>query len=222
MAIYDDKTGVTVLDSQVPFVPGVLSPRLEKYYMNPIRYRTNYRIVPGFAVFCAVCLVLVVILGNIDDQRFMPVMIALFAVMAAVTVWLLLTVPKTREKELVLERERYDFETQCQPGDTMTLETLTLKFSENGLTVNDKFYWYGQLKPRLVTSNRFNRVWLAIQFGQDPVGSVFVPLGPEMLHMLEEYDIPLENPKALQYLLTHKKNAFAQIYNTGTFTVFED
>ena len=222
MAIYDDKTGLTLLDAQVPFVPGNLPPRLEKYYMNPIRYRTNYRILPGFLALCAVCLTLVIVLGSIDDQKFMPLMVALFAVMAAAAVWLLLTVPKTREKELALERDRYDFDAVCEDTDTLDYEGNLLKFSENGLTWNDKFYWYSHLKPRLVTSNKFNRVWLAIRFGNDPVASVFAPLGPEMLHMLRKYAIPLENPKELDYLLTHKRNAFAQIYNTGTFTVFED
>lgn len=222
MAIYDDRTGYTLLDAQIPFVSGNLPPRLEKRYMNPLRYRTNYRILPAFLALYAVCLVLVIVLGSIDDQKFMPLMIALFALMAVATVWLLLTVPKTRGKELVLERARYDFETECEDTDTLDYEGNLLKFSENGLTVNDTFYWYSHLCPRLVTSNKFNRVWLAIQFGRNPVASVFAPLGPELLHILRKFDIPLENPEMLEYLLSHKNNAFAQIYNTGTFTVFED
>lgn len=222
MAIYDDKTGVTLLDAQVPFVECTLPPRLEKHFMNPIRYRTNYRILPGFVAFCAACLALIVALGSIDDEKFMPLMIVLFGAMAVAAVFLLWTVPKTREKELASERVRYDFDTACEDTDTLDYEGNVLRFSENGLTLNDKFYWYSHLRPRLVTSNKFNRVWLAIQLGSDPTGSIFAPLGPEMLHMLRKYDIPLENPKELDYLLAHKRNAFAQIYNTGTFTVFED
>ena len=225
MAIYDDKTGIRILDSQVPFVSGKLPASIEKRYMNPIRYRTNYRIVPAFVMFCAVCLILVLVLGAIDDQKFMAVMIALFGLMAVAAVCLLLTVPKTREKELALERERYDFDiSQVEDMEAyeMELEDLKLKFSENGLTVNDKFFWYSHMNPRLVTSNRFNRVWLAIQFGADPEASVFAPLDPVVLKAVEKLPIAIENRKALDYVLTHKRNAFAQIYNSGTFTVFED
>ena len=224
MAIYNDKTGEVLLDSQVPFVGGVLPPALEKKYMNPIRFRTNYRIVPGFVILCAVCLALVVILGSIDDQKFMPVMIGLFAVITVAALWLLLTEPKTREKELALELERYDFDYTAFPEQDRyetELEGLKLEFSENGLTVNGQFCWYNHLRPRLVTSNLCNRVWVAVQFGADAKNAVFAPLDPVVLRAVVSFRIPLENGKSLEYLLRHKRNVFAQIYQTGTFTVFD-
>ena len=226
MALHDDETGVTLLDSQVPFMPGVLPPKVEKFYMNPIRYRTNYRTVPCFIVICVVCLALVIILGTIDDQKFMPIMIALFALLGVAMVWLLRMVPKTREQEMALELERYDFDTsqvEEQEIYRLELEGLELEFSENGLKVDGRFHWYNPVSPRLVVTNRFNRVWLAIRFGgADDLKALFVPLSPVLLKAVESLPIPLENPQMFAYLLTHKENAFAQIYKYGTFQVFED
>jgi len=225
MGIYDDKTGVSLRDSQVPFASGMLPPRLEKRYMNPIRFRTNYRIVPAYAVFCAVCLILVLILMEIDDKKFLPVFLLLFGLMAAVTVWLLRQVPATRKAEIEAELARYDFDAEDiseQTAYDFCDEGLWLTLDANGMTVDGKFFWYGHLKPELVTTNRFNRVWIAVRFGRDPIHAVYLPLSGTLVHAIHTLPVPLENRERLEFLLTHKENVFAQIYATGTFRVFED
>ena len=225
MAIYDTKTGVTVLDSQVPFVTGNLPPKLEKRYMNPIRYRTNYRIMPMYILFAVLCIGLAVTLMEIDEHKFLPMFIGLFALFGIGTVLMLMNVPKTRKKELELELDRYDFEYSDVPVQeqyTIGYEGSELVLSANGLTLDGKFYWYSHLNPALVVSNKFNRIWLAIWFGNDPMKSLYVPLDPVLLCSIEALDIPLENREELEYLLKNKENAFAQIYSYGTFRVFED
>ena len=225
MAIYDDKTGVTVADSQVPFVTGILPPRLEKIYMNPLRYRVNYRIVPAYALLCILCLGLAVVLMEIDSDRFAIAFFILLGIMAAATVALLSQVPKLRQKELAMEQDRYDLDVSgLEPQERYVLdyEGAELVLDKNGLTIDGKFYWYNHLNPGLVTTNRFNRVWLAIQFGDDPMHALFVPLSAELIHAVQNLPIPLVNPEMLDFLLTHKENVFAQIYNTGTFRVFAD
>lgn len=224
MAIYDDKTGVTLLDAQVPFVTGVLPPSLERRYMNPLRYRVNYRIVPCYVLFCALCLVAGIVLMGMDDERFMPVFIGLLAAIGAASTWLLMTVPKTRKKELRLELERYDFDVSSVPERDryeIEYEGSKLVFDANGVKVDEKFYWYGHLNPGLVTSNRFNRVWVAIMFGEDPEKSLFVPVSPTLIRAVESLNIPLQNREMFNYLLQYKENAFAQIYKYGTFQVFQ-
>ena len=223
MAVYDDKTGITLLDAQVPFIAGVLPPGLEKRYMNPIRYQTNYRLVPCYALFCAVCFVTGIVLMGIDDERFAPVFVGLLAIMGLVSVWLLLKVPETRKKELRLELERYDFDASFVPEHnkyTIAYEGAELVFDSNGIKVDEKFYWYGHLTPTLVTSNRFNRVWVAVMFGADPTKALFVPVSPALIRAVEDLNIPLKNREAFDYLLQHKENAFAQIYKYGTFQIF--
>ena len=223
MAIYDDKSGITILDSQVPFVTGNLPPKLEKQYMNPIRYCTNYRIVPAYILFAAVCIGLGLLLMKIDEHRFLPVFIGLFVLLGIVSVCLVLSVPKTRKKELTLELERYDFDASSVPKQDrymIAYEGSELVFSSEGMMVDGTFYWYNHLKPGLVTSNRFNRVWVAVMFGEDPIKSLFVPISPVVIRAIEDFSIPLQNREAFDYLMEHKENAFAQIYNHGNFRIF--
>ena len=224
MAIHDDKTGMTLLDAQVPFVTGVLPPKLEKHYMNPDRYRMNYQIMPCYALFCVICLALGLLLMEIDDSKFAPLFIGLLVLVGIASAWLLTTVPKMRKKELVTELERYDFDDASVPKQTqytILYEGAEVCFSASGLTVGDQFFWYGRLNPALVTSNRFNRVWVAVQFGNDPAKSLFVPLSPMLIRAVEELEIPLQNQDEYQYLLKNKENAFAQIYKYGTFQIFD-
>lgn len=224
MAIYDDKTNVMILDAQVPFVTGMLPPRLEKHYMNPARYRINYRIMPCYALFCAICLVAGIVVMSIDDVRFMPLFIGLLVLIGIASAWLLTVVPKTRKMELAMELERYDFDISDVPEQTrytIVYEGAEVTFSSGGLKVDGTFFWYNRLNPRLVTSNRFNRVWVAIQFGNDPVKSLFVPISPVLIRAVVNVDIPLQNREEFNYLLANKENAFAQIYKYGTFQVFD-
>lgn len=223
MAIQDTKTGLTLQDSQVPFVPGVLPPRIEKQYMNPIRYRTNYRIVPGYAVFCVLCLALGLILMEIDSKKFLPVFIGAFILMGAASVWLMLSVSKTRRAELKAELERYNLNpagTEMHDSLTLSCDGSQITLDRNGLYIDGQFHWYTYLNPILVTSNRFNRVWLAIRFGNDPVKALYLPLCSKLIQAVSEFDIPLANPEKLEFLLNYKENAFAQIYNSGSFKVF--
>lgn len=226
MAVYDDESNITLLDSQVPFVPTAFPPSLNKRYMNPIRFRTNYLVLPCYLVFCAACLILVLVLGGIDDQKYAPFMIGSFVLLGGATVCLLAAVPQTRKKELALELDRYDFDysnVEEQEFYIINLEGIELRFGRNGLSVDGQFHWYGHTAPRLVTSNKFNRIWIAIRFGsEDDLTALFVPLQPVLIRAVEHLVIPLRNPEELDYLLTHKQNTFAQIYNRGTFQVFSN
>ena len=224
MIIYDDKTDITALDEQIPFMRGVLPPKLEKQYMNPIRYRMNYRIIPCYALLCAACLISGIVLMEIDEKKFTLVFVGLLAIIMLLSVWLLLSVPKMRKKELLLEMERYDFHDADIPQDSRYIIEYggaELVFDSNGIDVDGTFYWYSHLNPQLVTSNRFNRVWAAIMFGNDPVKSLFVPISPVLIRAVKTLEIPLQNKEAFSYLVQHKENAFAQIYKYGTFQIFD-
>lgn len=52
--------------------------------------------------------------------------------------------------------------------------------------------------------------------------ALFVPLYPVLPAAIRDLKIPLENPEALEFLLTHKENAFAQTLVRGTFRIFKD
>ena len=225
MGIYDTKTGITLEDAQVPFVAGSLPPSLERRYMNPIRFRMNYRIVPGFAALCMGCVTLSIILMERDDRAFLWAFLVLMGILAAACIWVVMQVPKMRKLELQAEMDRYDLEPAAAQPDgyyALNYEGRGLILNGDGIRYDGQFSWYNHLNPRLVTSNRFMRVWIAIQFGTDPMKSLFVPLCPTLLAAIRDFQIPLENPEALEFLLTHKENAFAQILVRGTFRIFKD
>lgn len=224
MGIYDDETGIFVSDSKLPFVTGILPPKLEQNYMNPVRFLINYRIVPGFGILCGLLLAIIVILMSIDDVKYGTVAIILFGLIGLLCVVLLMTVPKTREWEIAAELKRYDFSpTATVSGDTWELqdEGTSLCFSKDGLTIDNQFFWYNHLQPCLVTTNRFNRIWIALQFGSDPMHSVYVPLTSELIAAVNHFEIPLKHPEALNFLLENKEKVFREIYSTGTFSVPE-
>jgi hypothetical protein len=224
MGVYNEENGFFATDAQLPFTPGLLPPKLERIYMSPVRFFINYRLVPGFAIICAVLLAIIVTLMNIDEEKYSTVAIILFGVIGILCILLLLSVPKTREWELAAELKRYDLTPSATPlPDIWTVndEGIIMQFSKNGLRLGEKFYWYNHIAPKLATSNQFNRVWLALQFGADPMHAVFVPLSPEAITAVDQFSIPLQNKDALNYLLKNKEKVFGQIYRTGTFSVPE-
>lgn len=222
MAVYNNENGFYARDTQLPFIQGFLPPHLERSYMNPVRFSINYRIVPGFAILCGLLLATILILMSIDEVKYLTASIILFCILAFLCAVLLLISSNARKLEISAEMKRYDLTPlPALPEDAWVLEDegMVLQFSKDGLKVGDKFYLYNYLKPKLSTSNRFNRVWVALQFGSDPLHSVFVPLSPEALAAVEQFDIPLQNKDALHYLLAHKEKVFEKIYNTGSFHI---
>lgn len=224
MGVYDDQTGITIRDSQVPFVPGMLPPKVEKQYMNPIRFRINYRVVPAFGIFCLLCIGISLVLMEIDEAKYSGVFIVLLALVGVASVALMVSVPKTRGWEISAELKRYDLTKGTIPeGIEFTLEQegMKLVFRQDGLELDGRFYWYNQVAPKFVTSNRFNRIWLAVQFGTDPIHSVFLPLSPEVIALVDRFSIPIGNREQYDFLLGHKELCFDQIYKTGTIHVPE-
>lgn len=222
MAVFNDENGFYARDSQFPFIPGVTPPRIERYFMNPVRFIINYRVVPGFGILCGLLLAVILILMRLDEAKYATTSIILFGVIGLLCAAVLLTVPKTRSWEIAAEMKRYQLSPLPTPLEdpwVITDEDITLQFSMDGLKIDDKFYWYNHLSPKLATSNRFNRVWIALQFGSDPMHAVFVPLSPEAIAAVEQFSIPLQNKDAFDFLLNNKEKVFEEIYHTGSFYI---
>lgn len=219
MAVYNSQTDSYIPDSQVPFLPGLWPPKIERRFMTRIRYLINYRIVPGFAIFCGICLAAIVILMETDESRYGGVAIALFGLMALSGIAILVTVPKTRHWEIAEERKRYDLtQSHSVPEDGWTMEQdgIKLEFTGEGLRIDGTFYWYNHLSPMLATSNRFLRIWLALQFRTDSTHVLYVSLSPEVIAAVNQYSIPIGNREQYDFLLKNPEEAFLQIYNTGS------
>lgn len=224
MAVYNSQTDSYIPDSQIPFLPGLWPPKIERRFMSRIRYLINYRIVPGFGIFCGICLAAIIILMEMDESKYGGVAGVLFGLIALSGIVILATVPKTRNWEIAEELKRYDL-TQSHPvpedGYTMEQDGVKIEFTGEGLRVDGVFYWYNRLSPMLATSNRFLRIWLALQFSTDSTHAFFIPLSSEVIAAINQFSIPIGNRQQFDFLLENKEEAFRQIYSTGSIRVPE-
>lgn len=141
---------------------------------------------------------------------------------AIVSTVLVSQIPKTRKQEITIELSRYDFDRDHFPMQDRYKaenELWEVYLTQTGLVVNGKRYYYSSLRPTLITSNHFMRIWVSIQFGDGPWNGVYVPLDGSIIRAIEEFEIPISNPEEFAYLLQHKEEAFMQIYVTGKIRV---
>lgn len=192
--------------------------KFEKANMNKIRYTMNYRIVPLYLLAVVSCIVIVGILMTVDESRYTPVAIGLFALIGILTLAFVSSVPFVRKREILAEMKRYDFHTGgVEPRDVYDFsdEEVSLRFDPNGMYVNDTFFWYNHLNIFINTSNYLNRVWISIVFLVSESDYYELLLNGETISMIERFNIHLGNRQTLDYLVHHKEEAFIKIYKTG-------
>lgn len=221
--MFEIPTPNTIPDENIPFLPNPFTRENNRRFMNPIRRKVNYVILPVYLAVCALSLGTGVLVMSIDDTRYgwlMVLCLFIVAVASAVVLW---QVPGTRKQEIRIEMSRYDFD----PEHFAQMERYPVKnelwdvvLTPTGLLVNGKHHYYSALQPTLVTSNHFNRVWISVRFGSDPWHGVYVPLDGSVIRAVREFEIPLQGAEKIPYLLEHTENVFAQIYQYGDFTAY--
>lgn len=81
----------------------------ERQRLNSIRKKINYVVLPVYVVSCVALLVPMIWLMEIDDEKYLPVFLALFGVFVLMTAALFISLPFIRKKEAAIELEKYDF-----------------------------------------------------------------------------------------------------------------
>jgi hypothetical protein len=193
----------------------------EKSSMNRTRFIVNYRIVPAYAVLCVLILTAFGIAMSIDEVGYLPLGIGLLGAFGFITAALLISVPFTRKKEISIEMDRYDFSSPAVPKNEydFSTEARSVRFDRFGMYIAGKLFWYNHMEIMVVTSNRLNRVHIALCFMTDPDNGYELPLNSETIGMIRSLNIPLKNPEVLEYILENKKQAFTQIYGFGKVRV---
>ena len=190
----------------------------EKSSMNKIRFIMNYRIVPGYAVACAVLLTIICITMSADETKYTPLAIVLFGIIGLLSVLLLASGPFVRKKEIQMEMSRYDFEkTEIEPAQRYEFsdEGISVHFDKNGMTVNDIFFWYNHITARVNTYTWLHRIIITLIFFLDEENYFEIPLNGDTINMVKQFEIKLENQDALDYIVHHKEDAFKKIYIKG-------
>lgn len=134
------------------------------------------------------------------------------------TVFCLLAVPFCRKKELHWELAQYDFRWQTLPDQNAYFyqgEDFFVRLFSTLLSHNDSIYNYDEVLFTLVSYNPNQHVLLFLHFAHEN-GSGLIPLSTEILHMIHQFDLELENPGDLEYIVNHPEEAFRKIYNSGS------
>lgn len=190
----------------------------EKTILNPIRYHMNYRVIPVYAVFSIATIALSCIMMAIDDIYFLPHFIVLMVLFLLGSVALIIYGQAVVRKEIREEVERYDLKYEHIPDldeyDYSSEDTRIL-FTQNGMHINDCFYWYNHLRVRILTEMYMHRVVIHIGFLTTQNELCEIPFDARGIKMLSQFLIQLENPHALDMLLHDTYNAFKTIYKKG-------
>lgn len=191
---------------------------IEKTQMLPSNFIFSYIVVPIYILLTISLLVAFGVLMQIDDNKYILHGIIIVAVFALMSIALLASVPFVRKSAIKKELDRYNFDTATvQPRELWDFSTdeYKIKFDKNGMYVNDELYYYNHLYKSLVTSNRYQRITICILFALSEEQTIFLPVNPDSLKMLECLEITLDNDDDLQYILSNKEMAFEKIFRTG-------
>lgn len=222
MAYYTDWGEIQ--KSQIPYIPARYPAFLEKEFMNPFRYNLNHRMIPGFGVLAVICGVACVLLVNNDNAANYPYAIGVAAFLIAVFLGMMVYIKYTARKELQVEIDKYSFkikDVERKDSYVLPYDNGDVELTREGYIQNGEFCSYKACEPRLATSHMFNRVWIALQLGENKKTAIFLHLTPVVLRAIRELEIPLENIGHLDYLVREPKHAMAQIYESGKFYILD-
>ena len=134
------------------------------------------------------------------------------------TVAVLAAVPFCRKKEIPWELNRYDFDWKRCPEEKVYFyqgNSFYVRFLPEVMSFNDKVYSYEDVRFQIVTYNPKQHVLIFLYISHED-GWGRVPLTPEILRMIRQFDLELVNEEDLDYILAHPEEAFRKIYNSGS------
>ena len=195
----------------------------EKKQMNKIRSFVNFTIVPIILLITCIFLVTIMILLNINEEKYTPLAVSLFIIIGVIYTILLVTVPFIRKKELQIELAKYDFTIDEEVKEEYTIKSnlgLNVVFKKDGIYVNNNYYKYEELRLNLGSSNYLLKVNLYIDVVVKNSNSYIKPywyikLDKELINAVLKYNIKLDNHDKFVYIINNKEDAFKQILNYG-------
>ena len=203
--------------------------KLEKEYLNKIRFAMNYIVVPVYAFLTFSGLLVAAILMEIDETRYSTFFVGILVGVGVLTLALLLSVPVVRKREIALECAKYSFDTsnidEEQEYDFLLDDNNRIQLTDHGCTQNDEVCLdYGEFDISLQTNKALNLVNINICFSlnkdakgkeEDEEPWLRLRLSAKLLAAIDKYDIHITNRDVLDYIITNKKEAFKQIYIYG-------
>lgn len=194
----------------------------EKQEMNKIRAFINYTIVPIILIVTILVLSINFILLTINEEKYTTLSIILFILLGVMYISLIASLPLIRKKELKIELDKYDFTINQDVKDEYIIYTKNsvVKFKNEGLFYEDKYYKYDDLSLQLLTSNHLSKVSIFVEINVKNDNSYIKPhwyidLDNELLNAIVNYDIKLENYEKLITIINNKEETFKNILKYG-------
>ena len=185
--------------------------------LNPYaRFRMRL-LLPAYLILTAVLLGGFILSVMPDDQPGI-LGICCLGLWVVATVLCLLAVPFCRKKEISWELAQYDFRWQNvtdQDSYFYQGKDFHVRLFPTLLSHNDSIYNYDEVLFTILSYNPNQHILLFLHFEHEN-GSGRIPLTTEILHMIHQFNLELENPQDLDYILSHREEAFRKIYNSGS------
>ena len=184
---------------------------------NPYgKIRRTY-LLPAYLLVSALLIVGFIAASVPDDQ---PGILGISCLIfwAIVTILTLAVIPFFRKKELAGELSQFSFDWQSLPNRNAYFyhgKKNYVRFFPTHLSHNDVVYSYDRVRFSILTYNYKQHVliYLHYAFGD---GRWRVPLTAEMIHMIYQFNLELENPEDLDFIIKHSEEAFHKIYTSGS------
>lgn len=201
--------------------------------MNKIRFVMNYIITPIYLVAVLIGLTIGGILMSINEEQFTPVFIFIMIILGIITIALMASVPIVRKKELSIELAKniYDMSNTDDKDEyhfdiTHGYDIVSVELAHNGLMFDKTHFNYDEFEISLETTKYLNLINIYILFSiKDNASNLKnwdenelffqLKLSPDLVYAIHKFNIEIENPDVLDYILSNREQAFKQIYNYG-------
>lgn len=205
----------------------------EKSKMNKIRFIVNHYIALPYAAFAIIGAIISTIFMDIDEVKYLPILITYFIVIGVGGICLLIATPIIRKIEIKLECAKKDFDISSV-GDKDEFEfyvldeELTIKLSSNGIIIDEHLYEFSYFDVSLLfTSNSF-LVDLNICFKSKYITEedcsemqhmIIIPLTKELIYAIKKYNVIVRNQHELDFIVNNKEIAIKQILTYGKLKI---
>lgn len=193
--------------------------RYEKSQMLPLNFAMSYIITPIYVILAVLLLANFGQLMEAGGENALPMGLTCLGVLAVLTAALLCLVPFVRKRAIRTELRRYRLDRKRLPASQeewdFSNKEISLAFNRYGMKVDGELYYYNHLRKLVITGNECQRVVIQFVFIVSEEQCILLPLNPQTLKMLEDFQVTLDNQETLDYILAEPEKAFAQIYAKG-------
>ena len=187
----------------------------DKERMLPLNFAYAYILKPAYVVLAFGSFLLFSGLLNAGN---VPLGLVCLGLMGLLICLLLAAGPYVRKKAIQSELKRYQLDRSdisSQDEWEFSENELSVRFNRYGMKLNGVLFYYNHMTKLVMTSNDHQRVVIFLYFAYTDDEGIALPLTPEALKMLSDFEVRLDNQPTLDQILEDPEGAFVKIYRHG-------